>query len=452
MTVKTGVIATSQEVQTSGSRHVAIIWLVGMFLLLPVELIKLPLNVSLVDVWTMAAIPIVWISVPRGRQQISTYYTVPMWLILVGSFASTLGAPAARNGLIVIVKELFVYLWFITLIIALVRLTPRDFHRVLVIWAAVVLVHGLLIVAQFISPEFWRLTAEHLGRGESYEIYRPSGLLANANSAAFFQLLGFVPLMLFRPPRKLGAILALVLIITMLATGSMASILALAAGSILALVILAVKGRVTVIARLFGRLTIASVLVGTLFVAVVGQNDRYQFHLSRILVGRADRSSEGRFDLWARGINVFVEEDVFLTGIGPENFRVVDGGGKQLHNDFLAFSVERGLIGIFGLGLFVLLAVIRAINLFLITDKHRQDDAELVVIVLLAAMAAALVYSITHQVFHNRQLWMILALQEAMYFNLVSSGFRLGIPRLTMKAESSESPQYLLGSGEARGT
>lgn len=395
-------------------------WLLGMFMLLPIELVKLPLNVSLVDVWTLAALPIVWLSVPRGKQTLSMYYTAPMWLILVASFASTWGAPAARNGLIVIAKEIFVYFWFLTVIIALVRLSAGDFHRVLVVWSVVVLMHGLIIVAQFLSPQLWQLTAQYLGRGEGYDIYRPSGLLANANAAAFFQLLGFVPLLLAGVPRRASIVVGLVLLGTMMATGSMGSIVSFIAGAGVAFATLLLKGRITIIVRFSLRLAVVLAFIGALLVVVISQNERMQTHLSSILVGRAGRSSESRFSLWERGLDVIVEERVFLWGVGPENFRVVDGAGKQLHNDFMAFSVERGLIGIIGLSLFALMAMIRALNVFLLSDSRWRQNSDLLVIVLLAAMMGVFVYSITHQIFHNRQLWMVLALQEAMFFRMMA--------------------------------
>ena len=438
--------AGSEEAEISWAQRITIIWLAGMFILLPVEVIKLPLNVSPVDVWTMMALPVMWMLFLRGKQVISLYYALPMLLILVGSFISTFVAPAPRNSLIVILKEIFVLIWFVTVAAALVGIRARDFHRILVVWSAVVLLHGLVIVAQFLSPDLWQFTAEHLGRGEGYEIYRPSGLFPNANSAAFFQLLGFVPLLLARPSRITGAVLGLILLTTMAATGSMGSLLAFTAGAMVALAALAVRGRIRVIVTLAVRFAIAAGLLGALLFVLISQNQRYQTHLQKILLGRAERSSEGRFDLWERGMDVFLDKNVFLWGVGPENFRVVDGNDNQLHNDFLAFSVERGLISTLGLAMFALLAVIKAIKLFLITDSRRRDDSELVVVVLLAAMVGAFVYSLTHQVFHNRQLWLILGLQEAMYFMLLNAGNGREMAGAMLKVAPGQRVRSLSGS------
>ena len=423
-----------QKRHSSWSGRVTTIWLAGMFVLLPVEMLKLPFNVTLVDVWVIVGLPLLWLLVPRGEHIISLTYLLPMWLILVGSFASTFVAPSPGNGLIVVMKEIFVYVWFVTITFAVARLDGRDFRRILLVWSAVVFLHGFVIIAQFLSPEFWRFTAEHLGRGIEYEIYRPSGLVPNANGAAFFQLLGFVPLLLAQPSRKMGAILALLLLSTILATGSMGATLALLAGALVALAVLIMRGHLLVVTGNLAKVLIAAFLLGTLLFPIIGQNERYQNHLHEILVGRAGRSSESRFDLWERGINVFLDQNVFLLGVGPENFRVVDGRDNQLHNDFLAFLVERGLISILGLGLFAGLAMTRAIKLFVITHQQPPAGTHLAVVVLLAAMIAAFIYSLTHQIFHNRQLWIVLAFQEAMYFRLLNAGNSLELPSAGMKA------------------
>src|SRR5690606_36434077 len=176
--------------------------------------------------------------------------------------------------------------------------------------------------------------------GADYEIYRPSGFNTNANGAGLFQLLGFVPLILLRPSRNIGILLGALLLTTIVATGSMASMLSLTAGTLVALAVLVLRGKIDVIIRLFASLVIAATILGTGFLFVTSQNQRYQDHLEQIIFGRAERSSSRRFDLWQRGLDVFAERSALLWGIGPENFRVVDGGGNQLHNDFLAFLVE----------------------------------------------------------------------------------------------------------------
>jgi hypothetical protein len=417
----TNTIDPSEAGQSSLLRWLILIWLLGTLVLLPVDLINLPLNMALVDCWILMALPVLWISFVRGHYIISVPYTIAMWLILIASFASTFAAPDPKNSLVVILKEVYAYVWFVTLVAVLARLNARDLRRVLVVWTGMVFMHGLVIVGQFLSPDFWRLTASLADKSTEFDIYRPSGLFVNANSAAFFQLLGFVPLVLASPSKKVAMILGVLLLPTMLLTGSMGATIALTAGLIIAVIAVSLSGYLASVIKVSVQLAVVVSLLGGAFYFIASQNERYQEHLERILVGRSEKSSSGRFDLWQRGLDAYVEHDVFLWGIGPENFREVDEKmtDNQLHNDFLAFSVERGLLGTLGLGLFAVIAAGRAAYLVLISHKY-PDRASLAVVVFLGAIVAAMVESLTHQVFHFRELWLVLALQEAMLYRMTA--------------------------------
>lgn len=407
------------------------IWLVGTLLLLPLDIIKLPIisfgqtRMILVDCWILMALPVLWLSFSCGSQIIRLPYAVPMWLIFVASFLSIFAAPSPRDSLIVILKEGYAYVWFVTLVAVLATLNARDLRRILVVWSGVVFLHGFMIVAQFLSPDFWLFTAS-LADKRAFEIYRPCGLFMNANSAAFFQLLGFVPLALVRPSKKVGMILGLLLLVTMLLTGSMAATVAFIAGLTVAIIALLLSGHLNLIIKIFVRLAVALSLLGGILFFSVSHNERYQQHFERIFLGRAERSSEGRFYLWQRGLDVYLDHNVFLWGVGPENFRAVDPEkrDKQLHNDFVAFSVERGLLGTLGLLLFAALAVSKAAYMVLLCNKY-SDRAQLAVVVFLGAITAAAVESLTHQVFHFRELWLVLAFQEALLFKMTTSGIRV---------------------------
>lgn len=416
----TSTIVHSESGQASLSRHLVVIWLVGTLVLLPLEFIKLPLNMTLVDCWIIMALPVFWLSFVRGPQVVSFSYTIAMWFILLGSFASTLGAPAPKNSLIVILKEGYAYIWFVTLTAVLITLNRRDFRRILAVWTAMVLLHGFVIVGQFLSPDFWQFILSFSEKSSEFDIYRPSGLFMNPNSAAFFQVLGFVPLVLVSPSRKVGMFLAVLLLPTVLVTGSMAATVAFVAGLTVAAIAVSLSGHLGLLIKSAVYFTTAIAILSGLFYLVVSHNPRYQEHLERITVGRAEKSSESRFDLWQRGADVMLERRILLRGIGPENFRVVDGQDNQLHNDFLAFLVERGLLSTLGLVLFAGLAISRAGYMVLLSTKY-PGQAQLVVVVFLAACVAALVESLTHQTFHFREMWLVLAFQEAMLLKMMTS-------------------------------
>jgi hypothetical protein len=76
------------------------------------------------------------------------------------------------------------------------------------------------------------------------------------------------------------------------------------------------------------------------------------------------------------------------------------------------------LITGFALVLFGVIAATRAAYLFRIYGKKRAD---LKMAVFIGAIVAVMVESLTHQIFHYRQMWLILALQEAMILRMILS-------------------------------
>lgn len=420
-----GTIQSIENGRASFLTQITMIWLLGTVVLLPMNIINLPMNMTLVDYWILIAMPVLWLFVIRGSYPISLSYTITMWVILFGSLASTFAAPKPSNSLIVILKEIYVYIWFVTLTAVISRLKPLPFRRLMNVWTGVVLLHGVLIIAQFLSPDLWRSISGIAGFPVVFENYRPSGLFicdtaGCANRAAYYQLLGFVPLMLTGFSKRTVISFGTVLFLSILATGSMGAITAISIGMITAGIAFAVsEKRFSIIIKYsLGLITAVALITGILFV-IISQNQQYQEHFQSIVVGRAGRSSEGRFELWSRGLDVLTERPIGLWGIGPENFRVIDWQGKQLHNDLLAFLVERGLFSTLGLIGFALIATIRAVNILLLSNKSSQHS-ELVEIVFLAVIVATLVESLTHQIFHDRELWLVLALQESILYKLKS--------------------------------
>jgi hypothetical protein len=403
-------------------------WLLGMLILLPVNIFHFPFNLELVDIWVLMALPVFWLSFLPGHQtRISLPYTFAILFILIGSFASTFAAPNPSMSIIVILKEIYLFVWFVTVTALLSGLNARDLRRIMFVWAGTVILHGLLIISQFLFPDIWRMATGFAGQATAYAHFRPSGLFisekaGDANKAAFFQLLGFVPLVLAKPSKRIAIFLGILLFSSILATGSMGATIAFIAGLGVAVMVISLSGHLVLTIKILARLAIIISLLGGVLFFIISENQRYQDHLERILFERAEKSSGGRLDLWQRGIDVYLDSNLFLLGIGPGNFRVVDPAmrNNQLHSDFIAFSVERGLLGALGLLLFATLAVSRAAYMVQICNKY-PDRSQLAPVVFLGAIIATTVESLTHQIFHFRALWLVLAFQEALLFKMTTS-------------------------------
>lgn len=390
------------------------IWLLGMLVLLPVKIFHFPFNMELMDFWIFMALPTFLLTYSAKRHTpISWAYTPVIVFIFAVSFISVFVAPNPAKGLIVIAKEIYLFIWFLMMTAFLSTLNQNDLRRVMVIWSAVAVLHGLFIIAQFLSPALWQFTKSITGNVEVYDHYRSPGLFPNANAAAFSQLMGFVPVVLARFPAPIAIGLGICIFLSILGTGSMGATLGTMLGLAVALfIILVLSKKKIAVPKYFGPLLAAMIVFGGVFLFVVSQNEVYQKRLESIVFGRADRSSGGRFNLWERGVDVFLEHSGFFWGVGPENFREIDGKDKQLHNDFLAFAVERGLLSVIALAMFGAIAFSRALYLF----RTCTAGSSLTVVVFMSAVAAMLFESLTHQIFHYRELWVVLAAQEAMIF------------------------------------
>jgi hypothetical protein len=246
-------------------------------------------------------------------------------------------------------------------------------------------------------------------------------------------------------------VLGIFLFASMMATGSMGATIAFSSGLMVSIFAMAyLKKNLWILIKGFMGVGFALVILGgVLYLAGSGGPDQVN-HFESIILGRYDRSSGGRFDLWGRGINVLLDHNAFLWGVGPENFRVVDtsGNDNQLHNDTLAFLVERGLLGLIGLGLFAGIGMSKAVHILWIFEKYPKR-AGFGVVVFLGALTAIVVESLTHQVFHTREMWLVLAVQEAVLYKMITSEYGINP---TVNAEPEPARGYPKLPGHSRAT
>ena len=381
-----------------------------VLLLLPVQCLVLPMNMSLVDLAGLVTLPICWVWLLQVRRPLRLPFLPGIWLILLVAALSSLMSLDPADSISVLIKETYLYVWLITLAAAFEHLDPRALRRLLLTWCAVAFAHGALIVAQFVYPPLLAaMSADIAGLG-SLDLYRPSGLMENCNAAAVFQLTAFVPLLALAPSRGRAILFGSLLLLTMLATGSMATALAFVCAACVAMGwLVATSGDWRPVLRFVLAVALGSALLALIVFALAQEMPGLDARLHYVLTGRSEYSAEGRYAIWSRAL-ALVQSDLPVFGIGPDMFKRIDG--HEVHNDLLSFAVERGPLGALALLGFAFLVGQRTFQVV----RGLSRRGELHGVVFLAALAGLLVVAQTHEIFHQRPLWLVLALQEAMWW------------------------------------
>src|SRR5262249_25035641 len=157
------------------------------------------------------------------------------------------------------------------------------------------------MVAQFVSPAVWNFTNALGGNSARLVDYRAAGLFicdkaGCANKAAFFQLMGFVPLVLAGYSKRTTAIMGIFLLISMMTSGSMGATLAFSSGLIVAIITIAyLKNSLWLVIKQFIAVGLVLSILGGALYLVSSQNEVN--HFRSIIIGRFDKSSSGRFAL-----------------------------------------------------------------------------------------------------------------------------------------------------------
>ena len=378
----------------------------GIILLLPVQFLHLPLGVSLADIWGFVAMPMCWAYLFKLRHPFRLHYLSAMLVIALATSLSSLTSVDPLHGMVVLLREFYLYIWFATLAAMFAVVDDATLRKLLIAWVCATLGNGLIVVAQFVHPSLLEtMNASVAGLG-NFDEHRPSGLLANTNAAGVFQMMGFVPLVLLRLPQRHILPLGAIMFAMVLATGSMGAILAVCVGLFAALVVTAtvLNNWKAAVQFTFRAGMGAASLLAILFL-ISTQSAAFRERMRYLLFARGTRSAESRFDIWNEGFEILMSQ-MRLWGIGPDHFKL--HVGHEIHNDFLSFMVERGFLGLLGLGLFGLAAMMHAMRIV----RERRADWSMVVFP--AAVVAFFVEAQTHEIFHMRPIWLGLAIQEGM--------------------------------------
>ena len=403
---------------TSVLRFVVIAYLFGMAILSVEQFLSLPSNLGSVDFWNLLFLPICWWYLVHTHQPIRFPYILGMWFTLLGSFIGTFFSLDPLASFIFLTKEIYLYFWFVTVTLVMVSLEPIIVRRVVLAWTTIVVLHGILLVAEFVSLEVYGFVIAILGSIGNVDVRylgRPAGLFENPVWAALFQLMGFVPLLLANLRREWTLFLGVVLLLSILATASLGALSALLGALAVAILLLLLMGGY--MKFLVWLATVTTIAAG-LFLFSISQSPDVLARLEHLTTDRAAHTAGERLDLWGSGTEILFSPKSIL-GVGPSNYRDFFEN-KTLHNDFLEFGVERGVIGLLGLILFTGEAWNNAVKVLLNQIKS-GGTAQPSGVIFIAMLFGILLESNAHQIFHFRSVWLALALLEVAHLKMISS-------------------------------
>jgi hypothetical protein len=402
--------------------------------LLPVQCFVLPLNMAAIDLFGLAALPVCWLWLLQRRQPIRLPYLPAMLLILGASGVACITSLDPATSLVVLVKEVYLYVLFATLTCVFEGVGPRAGRWLLIAWCAACAYNGALILAQLVSPPLLDAMNQALAGRGSLDPFRPSGLEENSNAAALFQFSAFVPLLVLRLPPVRTAALAVMFLLMMLGTGSMGAALAFATGFVALLAGLGVMQRNWPTAfRLAAAVALAAAALVAVLLVLEQLVPAVQDRLRYVLTGRSEYSAEGRFAIWSRG-SLLLMSNAPLTGVGPDVFKEIDG--HELHNDLLSFAVERGPAALLGL---LLLAALVARRGVLLAGRFGARGG-LVLLAAPASLVGMATIAQTHEVFHQRPVWLVMALLDGLWLRTQGAG--RGAPAAVPAARRAPLPAH----------
>lgn len=413
----TSTAARSASRLTPVLRFAVITYLLGVVILCVEQFLALPQNLGSVDFWNLLFLPVCWLYLVYMRRPIRFSYALGMWFILLGSLLGTFFANDPLASIIDISKEVYLYVWFVTLVSVFASLEPVLVRRILLVWLAVALLHGVLLVAEFVLPSFYAYMLSVLasvGTVDPRYVGRVGGFFSDPVWAALFQLIGFVPLLLVGLRRELTLFLGMVLVLSIFATASLGALTSLLGASVVAVLVLLLMGGHL---KFLVWLAVIMTLAAGIFLFALNQFPDIMASLQHLTTDRAAHTAGERLHLLGGGTEVLFSSKA-IFGVGPNNYRDFLEN-KTLHNDPLEFGVERGVIGLLGLALLGGEALNSAVKILLKQIKSGVTTQPSGVI-FVAMLFGILLESNAHQIFHFRTVWLALALLEATHFRMMS--------------------------------
>jgi O-antigen ligase len=372
-------------------------------------------------------------------------------LIMAASVVATVASLSLLDSLLSLLIEAYLVLLFLCVVNDLGD-NRRALRAALTIWAVAAVVWGAVFIGfhYHLLPEGLQQLLIENSKGGGYRV---AGASKNPNLAASYMTTSFFVLLASPWPRRRLARLAAVgcLLLAVYVTGSNGALLGLVAGVAVLAVAACLRRSRTPRQRLevAGAAMIVGVVILTAAVLVVGIPQVGVSNVQAVAkrerggvfagsLGRLDRSVGSRLTIWSHAWNGTGSR--VLVGVGPDAAPQIPFAARTLrrglHNDYIAFLLERGVLGLLGLLVFCAI-VLRWSGRLLAALPQEDDGGRWKPAGLAGAVVANLVLATNHESFHFRHLWLL--------FGLVWAASQLAPEEATAVQDTESDPMTMPG-------
>lgn len=374
-----------------------------------------PGNSVPLDVINVVLIPLGAIALWRSRANLRLPLAVPYLLVLAGGLLGVTRSIVPSDSMFVLLQDVYLFAWFIIATNVVLSEGESVARLMAIAWSFIGVTMGAVVwLVTLLYPDnvlylFGYRTVDEFNRSEA--TFRDPNMAASYLALSLFVLWASP-----RPHRTWArAALSVPIILGVYATQSITGIVVLVAGTAIALTLGLIRNRRTAVALAIGMVSIALAVVGALpedaprrtarAAQALGRSDT--FHGS---LGRANSSLAPRMDRLEDALLFFGND--LMTGIGPgatddslQAFNAPIEG--ELHNDYIAGFVERGIVG--GIGV---VALFMAMGWWGIRVGFSRSLSRLgwQPAALSAATAVVLLSGLSLEILHFRHVWLYLAL------------------------------------------
>lgn len=361
-----------------------------------VDLILIPLvGYGLLTIWF------------HKNRRIELPLILPIGLILMASLIATRDGISYKNGIVVILQETYLFIWFVVLTNFLILFSVSGMDRLAKIWTVIALLESATTLMGMlrIGPDiFYTEPMSHYVLTSS-GINRGIGTFVNPNAAAAYLSISFFILLTTSWPNLAKTMFSIWMFLGIFATGSMGAMLSMIGGFVL-LILAFIFMRNPRAAILWIALLVIFISIAVLVVVIFGPlllkplEKVADVQWLVLTVGRFPTSMMSRVVLIQNGWAVY---KFYPFGIGPNTSGLFN---SELHNDYIAFLFERGPFGLIGWLWFIWVSLSTV-------WKTAQVQTSLVyrwqILALGAAFFSMIVNAFSHEIFHFRQVWMLMA-------------------------------------------